>query len=150
MSDVTASGLSGFHPRAIQVLRAAHEAATELGHDWVGAEHVLMALSAESRGTAAGLLSRAGLTPSGVRAAVIKITGRRSTASEQQTFTARAHQLVGIARGVALRDGRSVDPEDLLLGLLSAGESIATTVTTQAGVNLAAATRELLEADHEA
>lgn len=148
MGDLPLGAVPGFDSNAARVLRTAREVAGELDHDWLGAEHLLIALARESDGVAGAVLRRLGLTPVSVRAAVLKIVGRGGATGAGQTLTPRAQQLIGIAYGLALRDGRATDPDDLLLGLFSAGESLATTVVTQAGADLAALKRELLEAPH--
>lgn len=51
-----------FTPRAEEALRLSQEAAGELGHGYVGTEHLLLGLMRESEGLAHTVLTEAGLT----------------------------------------------------------------------------------------
>lgn len=51
-----------FSPRAEEALRLSQEAAGELGHGYVGTEHLLLGLMRESDGLAHTVLAEAGLT----------------------------------------------------------------------------------------
>ena len=51
-----------FSPRAEEVLRLAQEAAGELGHGYVGSEHLLLGLIREKDGLAHQVLTENGLT----------------------------------------------------------------------------------------
>lgn len=68
-----------FSAEAHGVLVLAQEQARELGHEWVGTEHLLLGLAADG-GTAAGALSEAGLDLAGLRQAVVEALGPGSTA----------------------------------------------------------------------
>ena len=50
-----------FSPRAEEALRLSQEAAGELGHGYVGTEHLLLGLMRESDGLAHTVLAEAGL-----------------------------------------------------------------------------------------
>ena len=51
-----------FTPRAEEALRLSQEAAGELGHGYVGTEHLLLGLIREEEGMAHEVLTEAGLT----------------------------------------------------------------------------------------
>ena len=51
-----------FTPRAEESLRLAQEAAEEMGHGYVGSEHLLLGLMREEEGIAHRVLGEAGLT----------------------------------------------------------------------------------------
>ena len=51
-----------FTPRAEEALRLSQEAAGELGHGYVGTEHLLLGLIREEEGVAHTVLTEAGLT----------------------------------------------------------------------------------------
>lgn len=51
-----------FTPRAEEVLRLSQEAAEELGHGYVGSEHLLLGLIREEDGVAHRVLSEFGVT----------------------------------------------------------------------------------------
>jgi len=64
-----------YMPVAMPFLAAAADASRRLGHQYIGTEHVLLAL-AKDRGTrAADLLAERGLTPEEIQSAIIRIVG---------------------------------------------------------------------------
>ncbi|MCS7240476.1 MAG: AAA family ATPase, partial [Candidatus Bipolaricaulota bacterium] len=66
----------GMSPRVKAVLEEAFHAARELGHSYVGPEHLLIGLLAEPDGLAGDLLRKYGLSPQVVRQKVVKVVGR--------------------------------------------------------------------------
>jgi len=85
-----------FTPQSKKVLSAAWEEARQLGHNYVNAEHVLLALTKDERCTAAQVFSALSITPSTLRETVIKVLeskvvvpeplgGSAETASETNT-----------------------------------------------------------------
>lgn len=66
----------GVAPRVKDALARAFQASSELGHSYVGPEHLLIGLAEEGEGMAAELLTRYGLTPQAIRQKVTKIVGR--------------------------------------------------------------------------
>ena len=64
-----------FTERAQTALRLAQECSAELGHGYVGSEHLLLGLSREGRGVAARVLQSAGLEPETLRAAIARTVG---------------------------------------------------------------------------
>jgi ATP-dependent Clp protease ATP-binding subunit ClpC len=67
------SGPSRFSPRAKTVLKLSLREALQLGHHYIGTEHLLLGLMREGEGVAAQVLVRLGVDPSGVRQQVIKL-----------------------------------------------------------------------------
>jgi hypothetical protein len=67
-----------YTPRAARAMARAVVEALELGHNYIGTEHLLLALFSEDEGVAARLLRDAGLTRQGVLERVIQLltTGR--------------------------------------------------------------------------
>lgn len=144
MDEGTRATLSGFDTRAFTILDGARQQAQGFGHTWIGVEHLLIALLGEAKGKSADLLRTRGVTAQSVRSDVTRITGNGETRDQSVALTPRVQQVIGIAHGFALRDGRVADPEDLLLGILVAGESIASTVLVDRGVDLSDLRTELL------
>jgi ATP-dependent Clp protease ATP-binding subunit ClpC len=63
-------------PRVKQVLDRAFQISRELGHSYIGPEHLLIALIGEDEGMAGEMLRSYGLTPESLRQSVIKVVGR--------------------------------------------------------------------------
>ena len=66
----------GVSPRVKSALERAFAASRELGHSYVGPEHLLIGLAEEGEGFAAHTLRQYGLTPQAVRQQVVKVIGR--------------------------------------------------------------------------
>ena len=64
-----------FTPRAKKVLELCQEAAKELGHGYIGTEHLLLGLIREEQGVAASVLRDLGLQLDDVRTEVLEILG---------------------------------------------------------------------------
>lgn len=66
----------GVSPRVKSVLTEAFRIAQELGHSYVGPEHLLIALAAEDEGMAHDVLEKYGLTPESLRSKTVKVVGK--------------------------------------------------------------------------
>jgi dihydroneopterin aldolase len=64
-----------FTPRSKKVLELALREAMQLGHNYIGTEHILLGLARESEGVASQMLSSMGVTADGVREQVIRMLG---------------------------------------------------------------------------
>ncbi len=82
--DVTEIGVS---PRLKDALTRALRASAELGHSYVGPEHLLIGLAEEGEGLASDLLRRYGLTPQSIRQQVTKVVGRGAEEGRVETPT---------------------------------------------------------------
>ena len=65
----------GVSPRVKSVLQGAYQISRELGHSYIGPEHLFIALSAEPEGMAHDVLEKYGLTPESLRAKTTKVVG---------------------------------------------------------------------------
>ena len=66
----------GVSPRLKDALNRAFIASNELGHSYVGPEHLLIGLAEEGEGVAADILRKYGLTPQALRQQVTKVVGK--------------------------------------------------------------------------
>ncbi|MBQ2719405.1 MAG: ATP-dependent Clp protease ATP-binding subunit, partial [Clostridia bacterium] len=122
-----------FTSKAENALRAAERVASELGHTYIGTEHLLYGLSAEHDGVAARILEGAGLDPDKLREKISGLTGighpSRVGAAD---LTPRARSVIELSAKKA-RQG-AVGTEHLLLALLSVEGAVALKVITSLGV----------------
>ncbi len=97
----------------------AQEEARLLDHDYIGTEHILLALLADGSSIAGEVLAGLGLTPDGVRAQVVELVGRGPGAvSGQMPFTARSKKVLELSLREALQRGHNyIGTEHILLGL---------------------------------
>ena len=125
-----------FTPRAEEALRLSQEAAGELGHGYVGTEHLLLGLIREEDGLAHEVLTEAGLTDSLVVEIVKRSVGAGLPGSNPaQGLTPRAKRVVEIAMEDSIRGGYNyVGTEHLLAGILREGNNMAVRILRTAGV----------------
>jgi len=126
-----------FTPGAEEALRLAQEAAGELGHGYVGTEHLLLGLMREDDGLAHTVLLEAGLTDDIIVAIMKKSVGAGLPGSNPaQGLTPRARRAVELAVEDAVRGGyANVGTEHLLAGVLREGNNMAVRILRTAGVD---------------
>ena len=124
-----------FTPRAEEALRLSQEAAGELGHGYVGTEHLLLGLTRESEGIAHAALAEAGLSDELLTELVRKCVGAGLPGGNPaQGLTPRARRVVELAIEDALRGGCNfVGTEHLLAGILREGSNVALRILRTAG-----------------
>ena len=95
-----------FTPRAETALRLSQEAAGDLGHGYVGTEHLLLGLLREEDGVAHDVLTEAGLTAGMVVEIIKKSVGAGLPGGNPaQGLTPRAKRVVEIAMEDSIRGG---------------------------------------------
>ena len=126
-----------FTPRAENVLRLAQETALELGHGYVGCEHLLLGLMREDGGAACRALGEAGVTEEQLRAQLVRTVGRGLSGSlPSQGLTPRARGAVEMAVAEAMRfSSPRIGTEHLLLGLLRDGGNMAVRLLAASGAD---------------
>ncbi|XP_010550758.1 PREDICTED: chaperone protein ClpC1, chloroplastic [Tarenaya hassleriana] len=67
-----------FTPRAKHVLELSLEEARQLGHNYIGSEHLLLGLLCEGEGVAARVLENLGADPGNIRTQVIRMVGENN------------------------------------------------------------------------
>ena len=124
-----------FTPRAEESLRLAQEAAEEMGHGYVGSEHLLLGLMREEEGIAHRVLEEAGLTDDMICDVLHRSVGTGlSGAAPSQGLTPRAKSAVELAVSEASRTGAGyIGTEHLLMGLLREGNNMAIRVLRTVG-----------------
>lgn len=75
----------GVSPRVKSVLSSAYQISRELGHSYIGPEHLLIALSSEEDGMASEVLHKFGLTPESLRAKTTKVVGEGAESGKVDT-----------------------------------------------------------------
>lgn len=115
-----------FTDDAQRVLSFAQEAALELGHDYVGTEHVLIGLIKVKNGVAAKALNELGLSAETIIEDVEEHIGRGNKKASSIYMTPRVKHVLELAVEVANHMNHNyVGTEHILLGLLSDGGGVA-------------------------
>ena len=126
-----------FTSDAERAIELSQEAASELGHGYVGTEHLLLGLIRTDRGIAREVLIESGLTDDMIEEIVKNNVGTGlSGANPLQGWSPRAQHAIQIANEDARRGGSvQIGTEHLLSGLLREGNNMAVRVLRTAGVN---------------
>ena len=126
-----------FTPRAEEALRLSQEAAEEMGHGYVGSEHLLLGLIREEEGIAHRGLSEYGGTDEMVCDVLQRSVGKGlSGTAPSQGLTPRAKSVVELAVSEAARMGSSyIGTEHLLMGILREGGNMALRILRTMGVD---------------
>ena len=126
-----------FTPRAEEALRLAQEAAEEMGHGYVGTEHILLGLMREEDGIAHRVMREYGMTEDMICTVLERSVGKGlSGAAPSQGLTPRAKSAVELAVSEAMRMGAgSIGTEHLLMGLLREGSNMAIRVLETVGID---------------
>ena len=126
-----------FTPRAEEALRLAQEAAEEMGHGYVGCEHILLGLMREEDGIAHRVMQEYGMTEDMICTVLERSVGKGlSGAAPSQGLTPRAKSAVELAVSEAMRMGAGyIGTEHLLMGLLREGNNMAIRVLDTVGID---------------
>lgn len=118
-------------------LRRAREEAKNLGHGYVGTEHLLLGLLS-GRGRASEALKRVGLEEDAARKAVAGLVGTGAAGCPPvQGLTPRCRHVVELATGESRRNQSShIGTEHLLAGILREGDGAAVRILSASGVEL--------------
>ena len=125
----------------------AQEEARLLNHNFIGTEHILLALL-RARGTvAARALESLGISLEVARTQVLEAVGSGGTApSGHIPFTARAKKVLELSLREALQLGHNyIGCEHILLGLIREGQGVAAEILINLGADLARVRARVLE-----
>jgi Ca2+:H+ antiporter len=129
---------------AEQALAQAREEARRLGHDSIGAEHILLALLRPG-GMAEPVLRRIGLEPDEVRARLAAggRRGRPRPGGEELAHTSHAKRLIEVASKEAREAGTELSTEHLLLAALHEPRGAMARILSDAGISPARVRAEI-------
>jgi ATP-dependent Clp protease ATP-binding subunit ClpC len=117
-----------FTDRARRVVVLAQEEARMLNHDYVGTEHILLALICEGGGVAAQALESLGITEEAARQQVEEIVGPGQTGPQRGhlPLTPRAKKTLQLSMREAIALGHGyIGTEHILLGLIREDDGVA-------------------------
>jgi len=136
-----------FTEQANEVLAAARAEADRLRHEYIGTEHLVLALTLRADGVAATALKRLDIDLEGVRHTIDSTVRRGAVAPTPGSilpYTSRTQKVLELARQSARELGRDdVGTEHLLVGVLREGKGIGCQVLVHYGLTAEAAIREI-------
>ena len=120
-----------------KVLEIANELAIELGHNYIGTEHILYGLACEESGVASKVLEKQNVTPENVIEKIEELIGINTiNQSIVIGFTPRTKRIIENAFLEAKRLGSDyIGTEHLLIGIMKEGDSVAVRIMLDLGVN---------------
>ena len=126
-----------FTEKAQEVIRKAQEAAYDLGHDYIGTEHLLIGIMSVSDSVAAKAIESQGISRSDVWDKVETVIGRGNSTSGAEGYTPRVKRIIdrSVQEAVNLQAGY-VGTEHILIALLSESDCIAVKILASLGANI--------------
>ncbi len=126
-----------FSLRAEQAIENARKAAGEMGHSYVGTEHLLLGILTETGGLGANILSSRGIGERELRRAILELDGAGAPCIPAQGLSVRAKAAVERASVEAnvLHHGY-IGTEHLLIGILRQPDCIGSQVIENLGIDL--------------
>ena len=139
---------NGFTEKANEALNQAINSASQLGHTYVGSEHLLLGLLRVGSGIASTVLNKNGVTAEKIEELMrFNIGVGTPTKLSPDYFTPRAKRVLEVAMSGCNNLGKKfVGTEHLLIGILSEQDNFAIRFIKDAGGDIAAITSDALEA----
>jgi len=124
-----------FTDQARHVVVLAQEEARDLGHNYIGTEHILLGLLREDDGLARQALDALGVSLAAAREQVVEIAGRGvGSPASHIPFTPRSKKVLELSLREALQLGDDhIGTEHVLLGLAREGEGVGARVLVALG-----------------
>lgn len=138
-----------FSNRVKEVISLSREEALRLGHDYIGAEHLLLGMIREGEGVAVGLLKKLGLSLDELKTSLEQATKATSTANVKNLasipLTRQSEKVLKITYLEAkIFKSELIGTEHLLLSILRDEDNVATQILDKFDVNYDVI-KELLE-----
>jgi hypothetical protein len=138
--------LERFTQRARTVLPAAVGEALRLGHNYVGTEHLLLAVLNDAGSLAAKVLADVQITHAAVEERVVAVAPPSPTSIDAPPFTPRATACIERSVAEALQLGHNyVGTEHLLLAMFNDADGLAAKILTQLGTSREDVRRRVVE-----
>jgi ATP-dependent Clp protease ATP-binding subunit ClpC len=140
-----------FTDRARRVVVFAQDEARGLNHNWIGTEHLLLAVIREGHGVGAKALESMQISLDAARQQVESLIGRgqNPVADGPIPFTPRAKKVLELSLREALQLGHDyIGTEHILLGLIREGDGVAAQVLVKMGADLNRVRQQVIQVLH--
>ncbi len=124
--------------RAKAAINSAGQSAMELGHSYIGTEHLLLGLIREGEGVAHTILEENGITYDKVVEKIEKLIGIEPPINDSSIgFTPRTKSVLERSLSESMRFGHGyIGTEHILISLMREGQSVAVRIIVELGGNL--------------
>jgi hypothetical protein len=140
--------LVGYTVRARASVARAREEAVEMGHNYVGTEHLLLGVLADPAALSVRVLTELGIPADELRRTVMEAAGPRSPREPSgggAPFTPQSRRVLDLTRGESLRLGHNyVGTEHLLIALAAEKDGAGGRVLREHGVDVDRARNEVV------
>ena len=105
-----------FNRKSVKIIEEAVRQASDLGHTYIGSEHILLAMSRDGSSKASDILTENGAAYEDIRRAIIDLVGQGAPSIlNQRYFTTASRKILETACSIALRDKKKqAAPEHIL------------------------------------
>lgn len=139
-----------FTNRANKAIEIANDIALELGHSYIGTEHILYGLSKEGNGVAARVLENQQISVDDILNKMEELIGRDDPIENVVDFTPRTKRVVESAFIEARKLGYNfIGTEHLLIGILKEGDCIAAKILLDLNANIPKLYNEIVKVINE-
>ena len=139
-----------FTNRANKAIEIANDIALELGHSYIGTEHILYGLAKEGNGVAARVLENQQITADDILNQMEELVGREEPIENIVDFTPRTKRVVEVAFIEARKLGYNyIGTEHLLIGILREGDCIAAKILLDLNANIPKLYNEIVKVINE-
>ena len=139
-----------FTQRAKKAVEIANEVALELGHNYIGTEHLLYGLAKEGSGVAAKVLENQNIKPEDIIDKIIELIGQGQPLEGTLGFTPRTKRVIENAFIEARKLGYDyIGTEHLLIGILREGDSVAARILLELDANIPMIYNEIVKVINE-
>ena len=139
-----------FTNRANKAIEIANEIALELGHSYIGTEHILYGLAKEGNGIASKVLENQNVTADDILNKIEELIGSDEPIENIVDFTPRTKRVVESAFIEARKLGYNfIGTEHLLIGILREGDCVAAKILLDLNVNIPKLYNEIVKVINE-
>ena len=139
-----------FTNRANKAIETANDIALELGHSYIGTEHILYGLAKEGNGIASKVLENQNVTADDILNKIEELIGSDEPIENIVDFTPRTKRVVESAFIEARKLGYNfIGTEHLLIGILREGDCVAAKILLDLNVNIPKLYNEIVKVINE-
>lgn len=139
-----------FTNRANKAIEIANDIALELGHSYIGTEHILYGLAKEGNGIASKVLENQNVTANDILNKIEELIGSDEPIENIVDFTPRTKRVVESAFIEARKLGYNfIGTEHLLIGILREGDCVAAKILLDLNVNIPKLYNEIVKVINE-
>ncbi len=133
-----------------QAIEIASDIAMELGHNYIGTEHLLYGLAKEENGVASKVLQNQEITEEDIFHKIEELIGKEMPIGQIIDFTPRSKRVIETAFVEARKLGYNfIGTEHILIGILKEGDCVATRILLDLNVNIPKLYNEIIKVINE-